>query len=109
MTEAGPGEFRTELATTGSGVYRVLVGATGRDGHGRPFTREELRTVSVWARGDDPAPVVIDPRPAPGPGTGLDLCRFLRCLLDLDGVRRSLEERGVRPEEVAACLKRACR
>lgn len=80
---ADSGLHRATIATTTSGVYRVLVRAEGADLRGAPFTREELRTVAVWARGDDRPPLVLDPG-AVGPG-GLDTCTLLLCLLGDDG------------------------
>jgi hypothetical protein len=100
-----PGVFAAEVPTDGPGVYRVLVRAAGTDLRGTPFTREELRTLAVWARGDEQPPLVIDP--AGGPG-GLDACRSLLCLLEDDGVRRLLERNEVDADRVARCVKLGC-
>ncbi|GAA3685253.1 hypothetical protein GCM10022267_85040 [Lentzea roselyniae] len=102
-----PGVFAVSIPTAESGVYRVLVRASGADLRGTGFTREELRTFAVWARGDEAPPLVIDPRPRPG--HDLDGCAFLLCLLENDGVRRLLERNKIDPDRVAACVKSACR
>jgi len=61
LVEHEPGVFAVDIPTAAGGVYRVLVRGSGMDLRGRSFTREELRTVAVWARGDDPSPVIIEP------------------------------------------------
>lgn len=104
LTEAEPGVFQAEAGTTIPGVYRVLVRAAGSDLRGVPFTREELRTIAVWARGDDPPPVVIET----GQPKGLDTCALLLCLLEDDGARQLLERHGIDPDRVARCVKAAC-
>lgn len=102
-----PGEFTVEVPTTESGVYRVLVRATGADLRGTSFTREELRTFAVWARGDEAPPLVIDP--SPKPQRHIDVCALLLCLIKDDGVRRLLERNKIDPDRIAACVKSACR
>ncbi|WP_112263137.1 VWA domain-containing protein [Lentzea terrae] len=102
-----PGVFGASIPTAEPGVYRVLVRAAGADLRGTSFTREELRTCAVWARGDEAPPLVIDPRPRPD--RHLDGCALLLCLLENDGVRRLLERNKIDPDRVAACVKSACR
>lgn len=106
LTAAEPGVFTAEVPTDGPGVYRVLVRAGGADLRGARFTREELRTLAVWARGDDPPPAVI--QPGGEAGGQLDACRLLLCLLADDGVRRLLERHEVDPDRVGRCVKGAC-
>lgn len=107
MPASGPGVFETRVATTTSGVYRVLVRAYGTDLRGDRFTREELRTLAVWARGDDEPPLVIDPG-AGGTTTHLDTCGLLLCLLADEGVRGLLERHGLDAARLARCVTRAC-
>ena len=85
LVEGDPGVHAGSIPTTISGVYRVLVDAGGTDLRGSRFSREELRTVAVWARGDDQPPLVIDPGSATG--GGLDACQLLACVLRDEGVR----------------------
>ncbi|NUT97066.1 MAG: VWA domain-containing protein [Saccharothrix sp.] len=61
LDTAADGVYTASIPTTTSGVYRVLVRARGADLRGTRFTREELRTSAVWARGDDRPPLVLDP------------------------------------------------
>ncbi|WNB86974.1 vWA domain-containing protein [Cellulomonas sp. ATA003] len=99
--------YTVSVVTSVAGVYRVLIRAVGGDLRGTPFTREELRTITVWARGDDAPPLVIDPV---HPGTtGVDTCSLLLCLLRDQGVREFLERNKVDVDVVAACIKRSCR
>jgi hypothetical protein len=103
LTALEPGVYTGEVTTSVSGVYRALVRGTGVDLRGTPFTREELRTVAVWARGDDAPPVVIN-----AGGEGIDVCGLLRCLLSIDGLRRQLEVRDIDPDHVLRCVERSC-
>jgi len=106
LAEAEPGVYTAEVPTSIAGVYRVLVRAYGADLRGTKFTREELRTLAVWARGDEPPPIVIDPaRPS---GHQLDLCLLLQCLLKDEGVQAMLKRNEVDPDVVRRCVKRAC-
>lgn len=105
LSEVEPGVYRGDVGTSAAGVYRVLVRAAGADLRGIRFTREELRTLAVWARGND-APVAVDP--VPDGGSAIDLCGLLLCLLKDDGIRRLLERHEVEPDVVARCVRRAC-
>ena len=107
LSETGPGGYRGEIPTSVSGVYRILVTATGADLRGTRFTREELRTLVVWARGDDSPPVITDPGPGGGQ-SGLDACGLLLCLLRDDGIRELLKRHEIDPDVVGRCVKRAC-
>jgi Common central domain of tyrosinase/von Willebrand factor type A domain len=103
LTEREDGIFDGTIETPQSGVYRVLVRAVGTTLRGEPFTREELRTLGVWARGDAPP----EQPPATTPG-GIDLCKLLACLLDDRGIERWAKERGIDIDHVRACVKRHC-
>jgi hypothetical protein len=106
MRATEPGIFAAQVPTSSSGVYPILVRAEGADLHGVRFTREELRTLAVWARGDDPPPVVIEP--GGDTGTHVDTCGLLLCLLGDDGVARWLEKNGMDAKRLAECVKGAC-
>lgn len=106
LSETGPGVYGGEIPTSVSGVYRILVTASGADLRGTRFSREELRTLAVWARGDDSPPVVTDP--GPGGQSGLDVCGLLLCLLRDDGIRALLKRQEIDPDIVGRCVKRAC-
>jgi hypothetical protein len=95
-------QYVAEIGTTVSGVYRVRIVASGGDLRGQPFTREELRTLAVWARGDDAPPVVIDPG-----GHGRN-CELLKCLLHHDDIRAWLKRHEINPETVEKCLDKIC-
>lgn len=105
LVEREPGVRVGDVTTDVGGVYRVLVRGAGEDLRGQPFTREELRTVAVWARGDDPSPVVIDE----GSSDGLEACELLRCLLAIAGVRDQLAHHKIDPGHVLRCVETACR
>jgi hypothetical protein len=73
FTEIDDGVYRAAAATPTPGVYSVLVRAWGTSLRGEPFTRQELRTLAVWSRGDDR----VTP---PVPGAGVDWCDMLTCV-----------------------------
>jgi hypothetical protein len=101
LSEREEGIFAGVIDTPISGVYRVLVRAAGSTLRGEWFTREELRTLGVWARGDAP------PEPPPTP-QGPDLCGLIACVLDDRGIERLARERGIDLERIRACIKRHC-
>jgi hypothetical protein len=104
MQATEPGVFAAQVQTSSNGVYRILTRSEGADLHGVRFTREELRTLAVWARGDDPPPVVIEP----GGHTDVDTCGLLLCLLRDEGVARLLENHGIDAKQIAECVRGAC-
>jgi hypothetical protein len=104
MQATEPGVFAAQVQTSSNGVYRILTRSEGADLHGVRFTREELRTLAVWARGDDPPPVVIEP----GGETDVDTCGLLLCLLGDEGVARLLENHGIDAKRIAECVRGAC-
>lgn len=106
MHRTEPGTYTATIRTAQPGVYQVLVSAVGSDLRGTPFTREELRTLAVWSRGDDAPPFTIDL--TSGGGTHLDLCGLLNCLLQDDGLRKLLERHEVNPDTVQRCARNAC-
>jgi hypothetical protein len=104
LDEFDAGLFRGSVPTPTAGVYRILVRAEGASLHGTKFTREELRTVGVWSRGDDrPAPPSEEPRDVP------DWCGLLSCWLDSESVGRFLAEHKIEVGQLRECLKKHCR
>jgi hypothetical protein len=63
-----------------------------------------LRTLAVWACGDDPPPVVIEP----GSQTDVDPCGLLLCLLGDEGVARLLENYGIDPKRIEEYVRGVC-
>jgi hypothetical protein len=106
LDDLSEGLYGTVISTPTAGVYRVLVRAHGNTLRGLPFTREALRTLGVWTRGD-----VRDPptEPTGGNGHGLDVCGFLSCVIDNGGIKEAAERAGIHLGTVRACLDRHCR
>jgi hypothetical protein len=103
LTEFADGRYAAEFATPSAGVYRVLVRAKGATLRGVPFTREGLRTIGVWTRGDDRGG---EPT---GPAGGLDACGFLTCLIESGAFKEAAARAGVNLDIVRKCLDRFCR
>jgi hypothetical protein len=104
LGEVADGVFRGAVAMPVPGVYRILVRAEGATLHGVRFSREELRTVGVWSRGDEQS--------LPGTGsqqTGPDWCGLLTCLLDDAVLGRIAAQRRIDVDRLRDCVKRHCR
>lgn len=100
-------QYVATIPTTVSGAYEVRVVAAGDDLRGTRFTREELRTLAVWPRGDATPPTVIDPTGGGGRGRR-EWCDLLQCLLGHDTIRKAIERQEIDPDELAHCLKVVC-
>jgi len=105
LASSEPGVYEADVPTSLSGVYRILVSANGSDLRGAAFTREELRTLAVWARGDDQPPLTTNPT---GDASTLDVCGLLTCLLGDDAIRRLLTKHELDPDRIADCVSNAC-
>ena len=57
LPEVAPGVFEEAFGAGAPGVWTVLFRARGKTFRGTPFTRETVRTVSVWRGGDSYEPV----------------------------------------------------
>jgi len=101
LDEVEDGVYRGSVDTAAAGVYRARVRAEGTSLRGEQFTREELRTIAVWTRGDQ--------RPSRPDGGVLDLCGLLSCLLEDDVLGKIAREREIDVERVRQCVKRHCR
>jgi hypothetical protein len=102
LTETGDGVYQRTIATPASGVYRVLVRAEGWSLRGERFTRQQVRTLGVWSRGDD-RPTPHDDKPRP------DLCDLVICLLDDKGFVTLAREKGIDVDTVRRCIEQHCR
>ncbi len=116
LSHAGEGEFGGSLTASQQGLYSARYRANGTTQRGRPFTREQLRTASVWTGGDRPVDV---PGSGTGSGTGggggngggvVDL---LCCLLRHDGLGGQFDEflkkTGIDPDTFRRCLEELCK
>jgi murein tripeptide amidase MpaA len=101
LPESGPGVFEGSAVAALPGIYPVHFRATGKTLRGFSFTREQLRTGSAWAGGDDPPP-------RGGSDSG-DCCdawgAFIRCLLSQDSVRDWLKKQRLDPSAIAKCAE----
>jgi hypothetical protein len=102
LAEVEDGVYRGTVATLASGVYRVLVRAEGWSLRGERFTRQELRTLGVWSRGDE-RPMRPDDR------AGLDLCDLVACVLDDKGLVTLARKHDIDVERLRRCVERHCR
>ena len=104
LSEGDPGVFEVTMAAAAAGVYRFRVMAEGSTMRGRPFTREQLLTGTVWHGGDEPPPSRQN-----DPNRGHDrLCRFIACLLKQKELVERLERKGVDIEVLLRCVREFC-
>jgi hypothetical protein len=111
LTEVSTGQFSRAHTAIQTGLYRCRFRATGTTRAGRPFQREETRTVAINARlgpGGDLAPT------GPVGSTADDderrrWCALVSCLLQQPSIVRLLEKNRIDRAELATCLKRYCR
>ena len=103
----GEGTYRATVPTPSAGVYRLLVRSAGSTFGGTRFTREALRTLAVWNRGDD-----TDYPRSPDSGKGNrhpDICGLLTCLLRDRSVVKALTAQGYDPASMLKCVEKNCR
>ena len=103
----GEGTYHATVPTPSAGVYRLLVRSAGATFGGNHFTREALRTLAVWNRGDD-----TDYPRSPDTGkTGRhpDICGLLACLLRDLSVVKALTAQGYDPTSMLKCVEKSCR
>ena len=103
LVETEAGRYAGQVPTESAGVYRILVSAVGNTLRGEPFTREQLRTLGVWSKGDDRPPTSQDP----GPGKP-DLCDLLKCLLSGRSLEKAAKRAGLDLDDIRACLDKTC-
>jgi Common central domain of tyrosinase/von Willebrand factor type A domain len=104
LPATAPGVYEASTLAPLPGVYLARFLATGTTRLGSPFSRDLLRTGLVWRGGDlTPPSSITDPS-----GRDNDLCRLIGCLEQNEGVRRLLEERGIKPDEAFRCLEEFC-
>ncbi|MGF1658150.1 MAG: M64 family metallopeptidase [Rubrimonas sp.] len=110
MADAGEGEFTAMSSAPFAGLYQLRFLARGRTFRERPFTREEMRTVSIYLETGDDRPTG-DPSgggDAPGGFADLFCCLLKKGALD-DRFYRRAEEFGIEPGALKECLERLCR
>lgn len=108
MTEVDAGVFALSIPTVSAGVHQVLIRATGVDLSGTAFTREGLRSIAVWQRGDDPAPPIDRPDGGTGHHGPADWCRLLDCWLSDRGVARLLKSHEIDAARLRKCIDAVC-
>lgn len=101
LQEIDAGRYQTDVRTPESGVYRVRVRAEGTSLRGQAFTREELRTLSVWVRGDARL------RPADKQGL-VDWGRLVSCFLEDGTFGKLAREHGADIDYLRRCVAEAC-
>ncbi|CAG4889118.1 M14 family zinc carboxypeptidase [Paraburkholderia saeva] len=100
LTATGTGTFATATDAPVAGVYTFHYVARGTSFAGVAFTREQVRTVGVWAGGDAPPP-------RSGP-RGDDGCctNVVACLLEERGVQALLKRYGIDAASIVRCLEK---
>lgn len=101
LKEIETGEFSASFIAERSGIYQITIKAEGRSMAGEPFTREALRSVSIYKGNPE--------RPAgSGNDDGAAVCKTLQCLISKDSVRNYLKNNKIDPDELNKCLMEHC-
>jgi hypothetical protein len=107
LDPGGDGTYHATVPTPSAGVYRLFVRSAGATFGGTPFTREALRTLAVWNRGDD-TDYPRSPDTTKG-GRHPDVCGLLTCLLRDSSVVKALTAQGYDPASMLKCVEKSCR
>jgi hypothetical protein len=109
------GYYSTALIAMTPGLYSVRFRANGTTYRNRPFSREQLRTASVWTGGDRPTETPhsdSDGSDSQRPRSG-GLIDLLCCLYRHKGLSRlffeRLEMQGIDSDTLRLCLKAYCK
>jgi subtilisin family serine protease len=109
--KTSPGGYTAELTGTSyAGVYTFRIMASGTTLRGRAFTREQVRTGTLWQGGNRTVPGI---RPGEPGGFGKeDICKLLTCIMGERFFTREFIERmrkqGINLEHIIECLQRYC-
>jgi hypothetical protein len=100
LTATSAGAFAIATDAPVAGVYTFHYIARGTSFAGVPFTREQVRTVGVWAGGGDPPP-------RSGSADGKGCCQdVIACLLEDRGVQELLKRYEIDARRIIQCLAR---
>lgn len=101
LHQANKGNFSTTFRSTMSGIYSIRFKASGTSISGKRFTREALRTVSLYKEN----PII------PTDGTShVDetTCAIIDCFLSQEGILEYLKKNNIEPDRLRKCLKINC-
>ncbi|MES9991893.1 MAG: M64 family metallopeptidase [Candidatus Thiodiazotropha sp.] len=113
LNHEGDGYYTATMIASNPGLYSARYRANGTTYRERPFTREQLRTASVWTGGDQP-PQTTHPGGdgSKDPGSG-GLVELLCCLYRHKGLSKvffeRLEKQGIDADVFRRCLKAYCK
>ncbi len=116
LTHQGDGVFTGKMTASASGLYSWRFRASGLTRRERPFTREQLRSASVWAGGDQPRDPIVPGGGNSGGGSGQGkddgLIDLLCCIASKDGLDdrfyKWLESIGINADVFKRCLEQIC-
>ncbi|NND34038.1 MAG: hypothetical protein HKN76_15725 [Saprospiraceae bacterium] len=92
------GFFSGKFKSTSSGLYHLRLRAMGMSLTGKRFTRETIRTVSLYREN----PII---HTEDSPKSEMNLSAIIDCLLAQKGVIEYLRERGIDLNDFPKCLK----
>ena len=101
LHQSEKGNFSASFKSTMSGIYTIRFKASGISMSGNRFTRETLRTVSLYKEN----PVI------PTDGTshmGEATCAMIDCVLSQKGIQEYLKKNNIDPDRLRKCLKINC-
>ncbi|WPP49290.1 tyrosinase family protein [Catalinimonas niigatensis] len=103
LTAEGDGSYTSSFTGEHSGLYQIRCKAKGKSFAGSTFTREAVRTVSLYR--SQPIPPVNDEE---GKESGEALCKIVDCFLSDKGIMTLLKKHEVDARRLRECLKKQC-
>lgn len=99
----GEGSYATDFVGDHSGLYQIRFKASGNSMSGNAFTREAVRTVSLYR--SEPVPPINDDD---GKGSSEGLCKIVDCLLSDEGIMKLLKKHEIDARRLRECIKKHC-
>ena len=102
LLETIKGKFETKIEANQSGVYQFRVKAKGYSLNGIKFTREALRSVSIYKNKPDRPTQFRDEQED-------SVCKLINCLLKQEGIIKFLDKNGLNPNDIKKCFDVVCK
>ncbi|MDF9795046.1 hypothetical protein OKW21_000309 [Catalinimonas alkaloidigena] len=103
LDSQGEGSYATDFEGDHSGLYQIRFKASGNSMSGNAFTREAVRTVSLYR--SEPVPPIKEDD---GRGSGDALCKIADCFLSDKGIMALLKKHEIDARRLRECLKKHC-
>jgi hypothetical protein len=101
LQQTNKGYFEGKFKSTISGIYSIRFKANGISMSGQRFTREALRTISLYK--ENPITLTDD-----STKDDAKICEIIECFLSEKGIQEYLKKNNIDPDNITKCLKYHC-